>query len=108
MSTHPTNEGHLPASEVPGVELSDKVALVTGGARNIGRSISLALAAGGATVAVNTRASREDAESLVQQIEARGPVICIPGTQYKVLVFLARHLPLWIKRLLTRDVYKRD
>jgi len=72
MSTHPTNEGHLPASEVPGVELSDKVALVTGGARNIGRSISLALAAGGATVAVNTRASREDAESLVQQIEARG------------------------------------
>jgi len=53
-----------------------------------------------------------DAQDVVrtslQQIEARGPVICIPGTQYKVLVFLARHLPLWIKRLLTRDVYKRD
>ena len=67
MSTHT-----LPAAETPGTELRGKVALVTGGARNIGRSISLALAAGGASVAINTRTSREEAESLVREIDQRG------------------------------------
>jgi 3-oxoacyl-[acyl-carrier protein] reductase len=53
-------------------ELAGKVALVTGGARNIGRAIALALAAGGAAVLVNTRRSREDAEQTVAQIKAAG------------------------------------
>ena len=56
----------------PGKELAGKVALVTGGARNIGAAISLALAQGGASVAINTRASREDGERVVQEIRAAG------------------------------------
>ena len=53
-------------------ELAGKVALVTGGARNIGRAISCALAAGGAAVMVNARNSREDAEQTVAKIVSAG------------------------------------
>lgn len=53
-------------------ELAGKVALVTGASRNIGRAIALSLAAGGAAVAVNSRASRENADQVVQEIRAAG------------------------------------
>jgi len=53
-------------------ELAGKVALVTGGARNIGRAISRALAAGGAAVMVNAHSSREDAEQTVAMIKTAG------------------------------------
>lgn len=53
-------------------ELAGKVALVTGAAKNIGRATALALAAGGAKVAVNTRASRTEAEQVVAEIRAAG------------------------------------
>jgi len=53
-------------------ELAGKVALVTGATRNIGRAIALALAAGGAAVAVNARTSREDAEKVAQEIRSAG------------------------------------
>jgi 3-oxoacyl-[acyl-carrier protein] reductase len=53
-------------------ELAGKVALVTGGALNIGRSISLALADAGCAVAVNTKRSREQADAVVQQIRGAG------------------------------------
>ena len=56
----------------PGKELAGKVALVTGAGQNIGRAIALDLASSGAAVAVNTRASREAAESVVQEIRAAG------------------------------------
>jgi 3-oxoacyl-[acyl-carrier protein] reductase len=53
-------------------ELQGKVALVTGAGRNIGRAIALDLAAGGAAVAVNTRASREAAESVAKEVRDNG------------------------------------
>ncbi|MCY3834100.1 MAG: 3-oxoacyl-[acyl-carrier-protein] reductase [Chloroflexi bacterium] len=53
-------------------QLKDKVALVTGGGRGIGRAISLELAARGATVIVNYNRSGAAAEEVVARIQAAG------------------------------------
>jgi 3-oxoacyl-[acyl-carrier protein] reductase/pteridine reductase len=52
--------------------LEGQVALVTGAAKRIGRSIALRLAADGAGVAVNYKTSKGDAESLVRELRAGG------------------------------------
>jgi 3-oxoacyl-[acyl-carrier protein] reductase len=53
-------------------ELSGRVAVVTGAGRNIGRAIALALAEGGAGVAVNVRGNTAEAEAVVKEISATG------------------------------------
>jgi 3-oxoacyl-[acyl-carrier protein] reductase len=53
-------------------ELSGKVAIVTGAGRNIGRAIALALAEGGASILVNARSNRAEAEAVAREIEAAG------------------------------------
>ena len=53
-------------------ELDGKVALVTGGARNIGRAIALDLAEGGAAVAIVVRSDLAAANAVVREVEARG------------------------------------
>ncbi|OWV73163.1 3-oxoacyl-ACP reductase [Rhizobium sp. R634] len=52
--------------------LKGKVALVTGGGRDVGGDIARALAAEGAVVAVNYSRSRDEAEAVVTSIEAGG------------------------------------
>ena len=54
------------------IDLSGRVALVTGGSRGIGRAIALALADAGADVAVNYRRDEAAAADTVQAIEAKG------------------------------------
>ena len=52
--------------------LDDRVAIVTGGSRGIGRGIALELAASGAAVAVNFRRDEAAAAETVEAIEAAG------------------------------------
>jgi 3-oxoacyl-[acyl-carrier protein] reductase len=54
------------------IDLTGKVALVTGGGRGIGRACCLALARLGATVIINYRRSREAAEGLEKEIVGEG------------------------------------
>ena len=53
-------------------ELEGKVAVVTGAGRNIGRAIAMSLAEGGASVLVNARSNRAEAEAVAREIEAAG------------------------------------
>jgi 3-oxoacyl-[acyl-carrier protein] reductase len=59
-------------SQSMGNKLAQKVALVTGASRGIGRSIVLALADEGADIAFTYRSSTESAEALVQELLAKG------------------------------------
>jgi NAD(P)-dependent dehydrogenase (short-subunit alcohol dehydrogenase family) len=56
-----------------GKPLDGQVALVTGGAKRIGRSIALRFAAEGAAIVVNYATSRGDADALAREIGASGP-----------------------------------
>ncbi len=54
------------------MQLKDRVALVTGGTRDVGREIALMLAAEGAAVAVHHRSSAEEADGVVAEIRGQG------------------------------------
>src|SRR5664279_1088724 len=53
-------------------ELGGKVAIVTGAGRNTGRAIALTLAEGGASIIVNARSNRAEAEGVAREIETKG------------------------------------
>jgi 3-oxoacyl-[acyl-carrier protein] reductase len=53
-------------------QFTDKIAVVTGASRGIGRGISLELAARGATIVINYNASAHAANEVVEQITAGG------------------------------------
>lgn len=54
------------------MDLTNRVAIVTGGASGIGRSISLELAKKGCNIVVNYNSSAQKAETLIKEIEAFG------------------------------------
>lgn len=62
------------------MKVKDKVAIVTGGARDLGRAISIKLASEGAKVVVNYYDNQEDASETVAQIkQAGGIAIAVQG-----------------------------
>ncbi|MDR4943940.1 3-oxoacyl-ACP reductase [Bacillus wiedmannii] len=54
------------------VQLNGKVAIVTGGAKGIGKAITVALAQEGAKVVINYNSSKEAAENLVNELGKEG------------------------------------
>ena len=81
------------------IDLSNKVALVTGASRGIGRAIALELAASGARVVVNYRSQQQQADEVVAAIEQAG------GTATAVHADVAQ--PADIERLIktTQETY---
>jgi NAD(P)-dependent dehydrogenase (short-subunit alcohol dehydrogenase family) len=57
---------------MPGNLLAGQVALITGAAKRIGRSIALRLAADGADIVVNYATSKPEADTLVAEIKSAG------------------------------------
>ncbi|PMQ00902.1 MAG: beta-ketoacyl-ACP reductase [Dictyoglomus sp. NZ13-RE01] len=78
--------------------LKDKVALVTGGSRGIGRAIVIALAKEGAKVVINYRSNEESARETLEEVEKLGAV----GYLYKADVSNEEEVENMFKDILTK------
>ncbi|MFA5850988.1 MAG: glucose 1-dehydrogenase [Bacteroidales bacterium] len=66
------------------MKLKDKVAIVTGGARDLGRAISIKLASEGANVVINYFDNKEDADLTLELIaNAGGQALAVQGDMTK-------------------------
>jgi 3-oxoacyl-[acyl-carrier protein] reductase len=75
----------MEASQTSSQYLSDRVAIVTGASRGIGRAVALALAAEGAKIAVNYASSSTAADEVVKTItEAGGSAIALQADVSKL------------------------
>ena len=66
------------------IDLHNRVALVTGGSRGIGRAIALVLADAGAAVAVNYRERAQEAAEVVEAVRATGRLTTAIGADVSV------------------------
>src|ERR1700694_748666 len=57
---------------MPATQSSNKVAIITGGSRGLGRNTAISLARRGVDVIFTYHAKKEDAETVVREIEAIG------------------------------------
>lgn len=78
--------------------LAERVALVTGAGRGIGRAIAWSLAEVGATVVVNYRSRREDAELTMRGLEERGR----PGLVWRADVSVASEVRQLVQAVIDR------
>lgn len=97
------------------MNLLDKVALVTGGAKRLGREIALALAREGCDIVVHYRTAREEADDLAAEIRGMGrQAWCVCGdfsNAYEPAVTMktAWDLAGWIDILVNNaSVYSHD
>lgn len=81
--------------------LADKIALVTGASRGIGRAIALALADAGAHVMITYRSSAADAAAVAEEIRKRGR----ESTAYQGNASESRHASEVVESIVAR--YKR-
>ena len=71
-SAYPTRTEQVKSMASITETLQDKIALVTGGNRGIGRAAALALAGAGARVAINYKTRAADAEAVCAEIGSQG------------------------------------
>jgi len=72
MTDQPTSPGTGAHADVGQRPYADKVALITGSSRGIGRSLALSLADGGASIVVNYKKNADLAAKVLAEIEERG------------------------------------
>lgn len=88
--------------------LDQKIALVTGGAKGIGRSISLALAQNGCDLIVHYNRSTEHANSLRDQVENFGRKIWLVQADFSEMEAITSFFPDQIEPILTEESRELD